>query len=297
MSDLFRVRTNVSAIFIRRQLHRNTRSMFEAQQRLSSGLRINEAADDPAGLAVSEKLRTAKRGLEQAKANAQDGISLLQTAEGGLDAINTKLQRLRELAVQSANDSLTSPDRKLIQEEVDQLVAEIDRTASTVQFNNRQLLKNNFGTINAAGSASTGQASLSFHIGTNRGEKLNISTKDISTSTASSLGLRQPGGDKIELTSQKLAESAIEKMTAAINSVSTTRAQIGAIQNRLEGAINYLEIQHENTQASESRIRDADIARETARYTRSRILVQAGQAVLAQAMETPRLLLQLLDVR
>ncbi len=297
MGDLFRINNNLSATFAQRQLNQQSGALDQAQQRLASGLRINVAADDAAGLAISEKMRTAQRGLNQAESNAQDGISVLQTAEGGLSSINDKLQRVRELSVQAANDSLTGADRALIQEEVDELVDEIDRTASSVQFNNRQLLKNKFATVDEAGAtdSTTQVGSLTFHIGSNRNETLTLDTTDIATTTSNTLGVRDSSTtNAIQVTTQQLAESAIQIATTAINSISTTRASIGAVQNRLEGAIEFLQVQQENVQASESRIRDADIAQEAVNRTRANILVQAGTAVLAQSQQTPQLALQLL---
>ena len=295
MGNMFRINNNIAATFAQRQLNLSSNDMDQAQERLSSGLRINNAADDAAGLAISERLRTAQRGLNQAEANAQDGISVLQTAEGGLESINDNLQRIRELSVQAANDSLTDSDRELIQEEVNELVDEIDRTASTVQFNNRQLLTNEFGTVDEAGVAEeNGTASLEFHIGANRDETITVTTEDIRTATAQSLGVRDADGDRIEVTSQELAESAIQITTEAIDQVSSTRASIGGVQNRLEGAVEFLQIQQENTQASESRIRDADVAEEAVARTRAQILTQAGTSVLSQAQQTPQQALQLL---
>jgi len=297
MGSLFRINNNLAATFAQRQLSMSSNDINQAQERLASGLRINSAADDAAGLAISEKLRTAQRGLNQAEANAQDGISVLQTAEGGLSSINDKLQRVRELSVQAANDSLTGDDRALIQEEVNELVDEIDRTASSVQFNNRQLLKNEFATVDEAGSvdSTTSTGSLTFHIGANRNETLTLDTSDIATTTSNTLGVRDSStSGAIQVTTQQLAESAIEIATKAINSISSTRASIGAVQNRLEGAIEFLQIQQENTQASESRIRDADVASEAVARTRASILMQAGTSVLAQAQQTPQLALQLL---
>ena len=295
MGNMFRINNNIAATFAQRQLNLSSNDMDQAQERLSSGLRINNAADDAAGLAISERLRTAQRGLNQAEANAQDGISVLQTAEGGLESINDNLQRIRELSVQAANDSLTDSDRELIQEEVNELVDEIDRTASTVQFNNRQLLTNEFGTVDEAGVAQQdGSASLQFHIGANRDETITLTTDDVQTATAESLGVRDADGDRIEVTSQELAESAIQVTTEAIDQVSSTRASIGGVQNRLEGAVEFLQIQQENTQASESRIRDADVAEEAVARTRAQILTQAGTSVLSQAQQTPQQALQLL---
>jgi flagellin len=294
MSSLFRINNNIAATFAQRQLTDSNRTLNEANERLASGKRINSAADDAAGLAISEKLRQNLRGLKMAERNAQDGISVIQTAEGGMQNMTQKLQRIRELSVQAANDSLTNNDRELIQNEVDQLVAEIDRTASTVQFNNRQLLKNDFGTFNADGTTSVGTGELVFHTGANRDETITVDTNDVATTTAASLNVRNGAGDAIDLTTRAAAESAIEVATNAINSISTRRARLGAIQNRLEGTIDFLQVQQENVQASESRIRDADIANETVKRTRSNILLQAGTSVLSQAQQTPQLALQLL---
>lgn len=304
MSSLFRINNNIAATFAQRQLTGSNRQLNEANERLSSGLRINSAADDAAGLAVSEKFRQGIRGLSQAEKNAQDGISVLQTAEGGMANMTEKLQRIRELAIQAANDSLTNADRQLLQNEVDELVEEMDRTASTVQFNNRQLLKNGFGTVSADGTTTLGKQSLIFHTGANRDETITLTTDDIATTTAFTLGMAnarstllggtQSGVSAIQITTQALAESAIQAATTAIDSLSTRRARVGAVQNRLEGTIDFLQIQQENLQASESRIRDADLASETVKRTRANILLQAGTSVLAQANQTPQLALQLL---
>ncbi len=288
MGHFVRVRTNMGAIFAQRQIYRTSADLQRAQERLASGLRINRAADDAAGLAISERMHMAERGLSQAEENAQDGISVLQTAEGGLEKVGDQLQRIRELAVQAANDSLTDSDRKLIQEEVSELVEEVDRTASTVQFNNRQLLKNRFGTVDAAGRASEGRGSLVFQVGSNRGETIRITVNDLQTTTGEALGIRAEDGSEIEVTSHELAESAIEIATKAIDSISSNRARVGAVQNRLEGTVRFLQIQQENVQASRSRIRDADIAEEAVKRTRAQILLQAGTAVLAQAQQAPR---------
>ncbi len=299
MGGLFRINTNVQATFSQRQLHRSSADLDRAQERLSSGLRINVAADDAAGLAIAEKLEMAGRGLSQAQDNAQDGISVLQTAEGGLESIGDDLQRMRELAVQAANDSLTDDDRELIQTEISQLVDEIDRTASTVQFNQRQLLTNEFTTVDESGEAQEGEGpgSLSFHIGANRDEVITVDVEDdIQTATATALGIRDADtGEPVSVETRELAESTIQTVSEAINEVSESRANIGAVQNRLEGAVDFLQIQYENTEASESAIRDADIAEEAVNQTRANILTQAGTSVLGQAQQTPQMALQLLQ--
>ena len=296
MSDLFRVNNNLPATFAQRQIALTNRSLNEAQERLASGLRINRAADDVAGLAISEKMRMAGRGMAQAHDNAQDGLSIMQTAESGLETVHEHLQRIRELAVQAANDSLTDNDRQLISAEIEQIINEIDRSASGVQFNNRQLLKNDFGLIGADGQVDQlGQGSLHFHVGPNRDDVIRVTRFDLMTTTGVSLGLRDMETDvTFPVFTRELAESAIERTTIAIDLVSQRRAWVGALQNRLESVVSFLNTQMENNQAAESRIRDADIAEEAVKRTRANILMQAGTSVLQQANQTPSLALQLL---
>lgn len=304
MGSIFRINSNLAATFAQRQLSLTSRNLNKANERLASGKRINTAADDPAGLAQAEKLEQGLRGLKTAERNAQDGISVLETAEGGLSSINDKLQRVRELAVQAANDSLTDDDREQLQTELDQLVDEIDRSTSTVQFNGMQLLKNQFAGIKSSGKVDTStiRGSLEFHVGANRDETITVTAgTDIVTTTGASLDVRVDStgagtgsGDPIKITSQALAESAIEIATDAIDSVTESRANVGAVLNRLQSTVDFLQIQQENTKASESRIRDADIAEESVKRTRASILSQAGTAVLAQAQQNSQLALQLL---
>ncbi len=296
MTELFRINNNPTANFAQRQLAITNRTLNEAQERLASGLRINSASDDAAGLAISERMRMAQRGMEQASDNAQDGLSIMQTAEGGLENIQEHLQRIRELAVQAANDSLTDNDRQLISAEVSQIIDEIDRSASSVQFNNRQLLKNDFGLMGSDGQLDQlGQGSLHFHVGPNRDDVIRVTRFDLVTTTGVSLGLRDFETDTtFPVLTRELAESAIERTTIAIDAVSQRRAWVGAMQNRLEGVIRFLDIQKENNQAAESRIRDADIAEEAVKRTRASILMQAGTSVLQQANQTPQLALSLL---
>ena len=296
MTELFRINNNPTANFAQRQLAITNRTLNEAQERLASGLRINSASDDAAGLAISERMRMAQRGMEQASDNAQDGLSIMQTAEGGLENIQEHLQRIRELAVQAANDSLTDNDRQLISAEVSQIIDEIDRSASSVQFNNRQLLKNDFGLMGSDGQLDQlGQGSLHFHVGPKRDDVIRVTRFDLVTTTGVSLGLRDFETDTtFPVLTRELAESAIERTTIAIDAVSQRRAWVGAMQNRLEGVIRFLDIQKENNQAAESRIRDADIAEEAVKRTRASILMQAGTSVLQQANQTPQLALSLL---
>jgi flagellin len=276
MASLFRINSNVQATFAQRQLNQANSTLNEANQRLASGERINSAADDAAGLAISEGLSSQIRGLGQAERNAQDGISVLQTAEGGFESIQGKLQRMRELSVQAANDSLTTSDRENIQTEIDQLSDEITRTAESVEFNTKELLTKDAG-------------SLTFHVGANKDQTITVEKSDIGTGTSKALGV-----DGVDVTTRSGAESAISTVDSAIGSVSTNRANIGAIQNRLEGTIDFLQVQQENFQASESRIRDADVAEETVKRTRANILTQAGTSVLSQAQQSPQLALQLI---
>ncbi len=296
MGDLFRINSNMLAAFSQRVLARNYQNLQKAEERLASGLRINRAADDAAGLAISERMRASHRGLKQARANAQDGISLLQTAEGGLDYVMENLQNIQALAIKAASDGLTDQDRELINSEVTQLVNEIDRSVSSVQFNKRQLLKNDFGLMGNNGALDQlGNSSLTFHVGANRDEVVRVTNNDIQTTTGVSLGLRDFETDEVfPVLTRELAESAIEVTSNAIDMVSQTRANVGALENRLQGTVNFLRIQEENTEAAESRIRDADIAQETINQTRASILTQAGMAILLQAQQRPMMALQLL---
>lgn len=253
-------------------------------EKLSSGLRINRAGDDAAGLAISEKMRAQIRGLDQASRNAQDGISLIQTAEGALNETHDILQRMRELAVQSANDTNDdTTDRKAIQDEVDQLAREITRISETTQFNGKTLLSGGF--------SSTG---LVFHIGANQGQEVTLT---ISNMSAAALGVGSGDsktGTGIKVDTQANANTAITTIDTAIKTVATERAKFGAMQNRLEHTINNLSTSSENLTAAESRIRDVDMAKEMMEQTKASILAQAAQAMLAQANQQPQGVLQLL---
>jgi len=242
-------------------------------EKLSSGYRINRAGDDAAGLAISEKMRGQIRGLEMASKNAQDGISLIQTAEGALNETHAILQRMRELAVQSATDTNTDEDRIELQKEVAQLLSEIDRISSDTEFNTKKLLD---GTLSGA----------IFQIGANSGQTTTLTIGDMS-----STGL---GVNAVSISAQDVASAAITTIQDAIDSVSSERAMLGAIQNRLEHTINNLGTSAENLTASESRIRDVDMAKEMMEFTKNSILQQAAQAMLAQANMQPQGVLQLL---
>lgn len=274
-----RINNNIQALFAARQLNITNSKMNQSLEKLSSGYRINHAADDAAGLAVSEKLRTQINGLQQADKNVQDGISLIQTAEGGLEELHTILQRMRVLSIQAANQTLTTTDRTLIQMEVTQLLSEITRMNSTVEFNTIKLI-----------SGAGGAGSLSIQVGPNKGESLAIK---IGTMSLTALGLQSGSTSLVNLTSATFASSAISALDTAINKVSSQRAQLGAMQNRFEHTQNFIGIQRENLMASESRIRDTDFALEMVEFTKLQILAQAGNAMLAQANLQPQSVLQL----
>ncbi|WP_338825224.1 Flagellin [Moorella humiferrea] len=268
-----RINQNISALNAYRNLTVTNNALTKSMEKLSSGLRINRAADDAAGLAISEKMRGQIRGLNQAVRNAQDGISLIQTAEGALNETHSILQRMRELAVQSANDTNTDEDRAQLQQEISQLLAEIDRIAQTTQFNTKNLLNGSF----------TGQV---IHIGANGSQILTVT---IAAMSASGIGV-----SGLSISTQTKADTAIGTIDAAIKKVSSERSKLGALQNRLEHTINNLSVASENLSAAESRIRDLDMAQEMVNFTKNQILSQAGTAMLAQANAQPQTVLQLL---
>ncbi len=269
-----RINNNIQAMNAHRNLVATEDLLSKSMEKLSSGLRINRAADDAAGLAISEKLRSQVMGLNQAIRNSQDGISLIQTAEGALTEDNAILQRIRELAVQASNDTLTSTDRQQIQKEVDALLAEVDRIATSTQFNKRNLLNGELSTI-----------ALNFQVGANAGQTIAITVATATTAALTVSGLN--------VNSVTFAQQAIVSIDDAISAVSSTRAGLGALQNRLEHTIANLGVASENLQAAESRIRDVDMAEEMVTFTRLQILQQAGTAMLAQANAAPQGVLQL----
>lgn len=268
-----RINHNISALNTYRQLSMNNTATQKNLEKLSSGYRINRAGDDAAGLAISEKMRGQIRGLEMAQKNAQDGISLIQTAEGALTETHSILQRMRELAVQAANDTNVSADRDAIQAEINALVSEINRIADNTEFNTQNLLDGSF----------SGKV---FHIGANSGQNITV---DIATMNASALGVAS-----ISVASAGVANTAITSINDAIEDVSTERSKLGAVQNRLEHTINNLGATAENLTAAESRIRDVDMAKEMMAFTKNNILMQAAQSMLAQANQQPQGVLQLL---
>lgn len=267
-----RINTNIAAINAGRILRRSTNSLNKSLEKLSSGLRINRAADDAAGLAIAEGFRSIVRGTAVAQRNAQDGISLVQTAEGSLSETTNILQRIRELAVQSANGTQSTTNRQAIQSEVSQLLQQIDDISTDTEFNGIRVLSvNQTVTLQAGAHASQ---NLALAMGGARAADLKISVLNVSSAT--------------------LATSSISTLDLALRSVNTLRSSLGAFQNRLEFSINTLAIQEENSAASESAIRDANIASETIAFTRNQILVSAGTTVLSQANLVPQTALQLL---
>jgi flagellin len=281
---------NLSAMFADRSLKVTQVFLDKNMEKLSSGLRINRAGDDASGLAVSEKMRAQIRGLNQASTNAQNGISFIQTAEGYLQESEDIVHRLRELAIQSSNGIYTEEDRLYIQIEVSALVDEVDRIASHAQFNGMNLLTGRFGRPIGENVVT---ASMWLHIGANMDQRKQVY---IGTMTSKGLGIRNVGDDTfISLSSADSANRAIGTLDRALKIINKQRADLGAYQNRLEHVVRGLDIGAENLQASESRIRDADMANETVGYTKNMILTQSGTAMLAQANQRGQAVLQLLQ--
>ncbi|MGN9019256.1 flagellin N-terminal helical domain-containing protein [Lachnospiraceae bacterium HCP1S3_C3] len=267
------VQHNLSAMNTNRQLGITTSGQAKSTEKLSSGYRINRAGDDAAGLTISEKMRSQIRGLNKASTNAEDGISLIQVAEGALNEAHSILQRMNELATQAANDTNTSSDRTAIQQEIDALTSEIDRIASTTQFNTMNLINGSFKAKN-------------LQVGALQGQKITVS---ISTMNATALSI-----NALKVSSFAAAGSAMTKIQHAISKVSTQRSALGALQNRLEHTVANLDTTAENTQSAESRIRDVDMANEMVEYSKNNILAQAGQSMLAQANQSTQGVLSIL---
>jgi flagellin len=296
-----RINNNIMALNANRQLGINNAGTAKSLEKLSSGFRINRAGDDAAGLAISEKMRGQIRGLNQASRNAQDGISLIQTAEGALNETHAILQRMRELAVQSANDTNTGVDRGELQKEVNELIDEIDRIAKNTEFNTQNLL----GKTNTSGKFTGSGQTFKFHIGANTGQNIELTINSMDTerigtqkSSGSITGvntLKVSGGATTGgIKDQVSADTAITVINDAIEMVSAERSKLGAYQNRLEHTIKNLDTSSENLQAAESRIRDVDMAKEMMEFTKQNILQQAATAMLAQANQMPSTVLQLL---
>jgi flagellin len=281
---------NLSAMFADRSLKVTQGTLEKNMEKLSSGLRINRAGDDASGLAVSEKMRSQIRGLNRASANAADGVSFIQTTEGYLQETEDIVQRIRELAVQSANGIYTAEDRMQIQVEVSQLIDEVDRIASHAQFNGLNMLTGRFARQTGENTVT---GSMWFHIGANIDQREQVF---IGTMTTKGLGIRDVGDETIlNLESADSSNRAISTLDNAIKIVNKQRSDLGAYQNRLEHAIRGIDIGSENLQASESRIRDTNMANEMVKYVTDQILSQSGTAMLAQANQRASSVLSLLQ--
>ncbi len=272
-----RIFNNVEAQNTHRQLAMTNLHLQRTMEKLSSGLRINRAADDAAGLAVSEEMRTQIRGMKVASRNALDGVSLVQVADGALAGVGDMLQRIRELAVQAANGTFSDQQRANLDAEAQQVLSELARVAIDTEFNGIKLF---------SGSVATAASAITLHVGAQAGQVIAFT---IATMTASGLGM-----SNIAVSTAASATAALASIDAAIRTVNSQRASMGAIQNRLEQTISRLNLTAENLQAAESRIRDADMAAQMIEFTKHQILQQSGIAMLAQANQTPQSVLQLL---
>src|SRR5690554_458245 len=294
-----RINHNISSMATQNSMFQVNRSMSKSLERLSTGLRINHASDDAAGLSVSENLRTQVMGTSQAMRNAQDGIAAINIAEGAANEISAILQRMRELAVQSSNDTLTSTERDYTDQEFQQLIEEIDRIADVTNYNGMKLISEVAGTDTSndrfgikGGAESADGSALWIDANTEYG--VDSITITIDTLSTQGMGLSSATASETYLTSQSDAVQAISKLDVAINSVNTMRSDMGAYINRLEHAINNLMISNTNQQSAESLIRDVDFASESSQFTRNQILTQSGTAMLSQANMVPQNVLRLL---
>jgi len=280
---------NMSAMFANRQLGVTGSSLTKDMEKLSSGEKINRAGDDASGLAVSEKMRSQIRGLNQASQNATNGISFIQTTEGYLQETSDIMQRIRELAVQSSNGIYSAEDRMQIQVEISSLVSEVDRIASSAQFNGMNMLTGRFAQPTGENEVT---ASMWFHIGANMDQRVQVF---VGTMTSQALGIREIGTEeKISLATPEEANRAIGTVDEALKKINKQRADLGAYQNRLDMTVKGLNIAAENLQASESRIRDTDMASQMVEFTKNNVLSQAGTAMLAQANSQSQNVLSLL---
>lgn len=282
------VNTNVQSLNSQRLLAKNTMSLGRSLEKLASGFRINRASDDAAGLQISELFRAQIRGSEQAINNVQDGINVLNTTDGSFETITNNLQRIRELAVQGANDTLSGAQRSAINQELRQLATDITRISKSTQFNGKTLLDGTIGaTFNIQAGANAASATNAINIASVGG------VNPFGAANGSALGIGS-AGTLLSVSSGVSARATISRVDAALNTVNTRRAAIGAMSNRLEATSNNLQIAVENFSAAESRIRNVDVAKESAKMTQSQILQQAAATVLSQANQTPQLALQLL---
>ena len=273
---------NLTAMNAYRNLASVNERVDKNMEKLSSGMRINRAADDAAGLAISEKMRGQIKGLNMATKNSQDGISLIQTAEGALNETHSILQRMRELSVQSANDTNTTEDREKLQLEMNQLRLELDRISTSTEFNTRKLLTGEYA-----------EGGLTFHIGANKDQNVKFQVADMGATYLKVNGATDE--EAVSISTQDDANVAIEIVNNALERVSEERANLGALQNRLEHTINNLRVSGENLQSAESRIRDADMANEMVSLNKDKIISQSGTAMLAQANAKSQSVLQLLQ--
>ncbi len=272
-----RIFNNVEAANAHRVLNNTNNALSKSMERLSSGLRINRAADDAAGLAVSEVMRSQIRGMGVASRNAQDGVSLVQVADGALGNVGDMLQRVRDLAVQASNGTLTNGQRENLDAEVQQILTEINKTGTDTEFNGISIL---------SGSVAVAASAVTLQVGANGGQEIAFTIGTVSAAALTLTGLA--------VSTAAGASAAIASIDAAIGAVTTSRANLGAVQNRLEQTINRLGLTSENLQAAESRIRDADMAAEMISFTKNQILQQSGMAMLSQANAAPQSVLSLL---
>ncbi len=282
--NIMRINNNIMAMNTYRQLTIGNNSTSKSMEKLSSGYRINRAGDDAAGLAISEKMRGQIRGLNQASRNSQDGISLIQTSEGALNETHAILQRMRELVVQAGNGTNEAGDLTAIQDEIDELATEMTGISDRTEFNGKTLLDGTFAT-----------AAITLQIGANTSQTLDITVGDMGADALGATGLMMNAIDvEAFATTGTSFDDQLASIDTAINQVSTQRSKLGAVQNRLEHTIKNLDTSSENLQASESRIRDVDMAKEMMKFTKDNILTQAATAMLAQANQAPQGVLQLL---
>ncbi len=282
-----RINHNIPALNAHRLLTQNTNMASKTLERLSSGKRINRAADDAAGLAIAEKMRSQSNGLHVASRNSLDGISLVQTAEGAMNEIHAMVQRMRELAVQASNGTYNDEDKQTIQNEVDQLLEEIDNIVSTTNFNDKKLIDGSLNGVDADPDIAAAKRVI-LQIGANANENMIFTIDSLDTQT-----LEIGGTEKLDMINNP--GEAIDKLGKAIRTVSEVRSKLGAIQNRLEHTIANADNTAENITAALSRIEDVDMALEMSNFTKLNILTQAGTAMLAQANQRPQSILQLLS--
>jgi flagellin len=283
------INTNVMSLNAQRNLSGTNSAIATSMQRLSSGLRVNSAKDDAAGMAIAERMNAQVRGSNVATRNANDAISLFQTAEGAMSKIQDNLQRIRELAVQSANGALSTADRTTLQTEVDQLTQEISRVVQQTKFNGTVLFD-----AAGAGTPLAANATLSFQVGANNGDTISVNGTGFALSSLGAYNSTLTNTGTVDITNATAAATAITTMDTDIDTVSTARSTAGGLQSRFEAVVAQLQVYSENTSAARGRIMDADFAVETANLSRAQVLQQAGSAMVAQANQAPQQVLALL---